>query len=263
MNWLEYMDKDTFFHRLSPVTKILWFILVSIMAAVLRDALQIILLLIPMVWIWWKSELMRRMGLLFKNLLPILLFAFIMWITIGAFHVDNPTSTPLYQSGAICLETEDFANAIATVLRIFLMVSVFYTLIVTTNFSEIIYGLRRLKLPYPAAFGVGLVFQVIPNIVREFRTIIDAQRSRGLETDKGSLISRAGNYCLILVPLFIRVLGTAQNMTLSMYIYRLNFKTPRSSLKDIHGGSTDTAFLVGHILFYVLIAAIPWLKAIL
>lgn len=257
MNWLEYMDKDTFFHRLSPVTKILWFVLVSVMAAFLRDFTQIVLLLLPMFWIWWKSELLHRTALLFKNLLPILLFAFIMWLTIGAFHTDSKDAAPLYQSGSITLETVDFSNSIATVLRIFLMVSVFYTLIVTTNFSEIIYGLRRLKLPYPAAFGVGLVFQVIPNIVREFHTIIDAQRSRGLETDKGSLIRRAGNYCLLLVPLFIRVLGTAQNMTLSMYIYRLNFKMPRSSVKDIHAGKADTLFLAGHILFYILIAAIP------
>ena len=104
-----------------------------------------------------------------------------------------------------------------------------------------------------------LVFQVIPNIVREFHTIIDAQRSRGLETDKGSLIRRAGNYCLILVPLFIRVLGTAQNMTLSMYIYRLNFKTPRSSLKNIQSSTTDTVFLTGHILFYAVATALPFL----
>lgn len=106
---------------------------------------------------------------------------------------------------------------------------------------------------------MGLVFQVIPNIVREFHTIIDAQRSRGLETDKGSLIRCAGNYCLILVPLFIRVLGTAQNMTLSMYIYRLNFKTPRSSLKNIQSSTTDTVFLTGHILFYAVAAALPFL----
>lgn len=260
MNWLAYMDKDTFFHRLSPVTKILWFIAMSLFAAVLRDLSLVALLLVPMLLIWWKAELFPRMGLLFKNLLPLFLFALIMWLCIGAFHVDDPSRAPIYQAGRICLEYADIAVAVTTVLRIFLMVSVFYTLIVTTNFSEIIYGLRRLHVPYPAAFGAGLVFQVIPNIVKEFHTILDAQRSRGLETDKGSLITRAAHYCLILVPLFIRVLGTAQNMTLSMYIYKLNFKTPRSSLKDIHAGRSDAFFLGAYGIFLVVLVGLAFLK---
>lgn len=73
------------------------------------------------------------------------------------------------------------------------------------------------------------------------------QRSRGLETDKGSLIRRAGNYvphpC---PPLHPRPWHCTEH-DLSMYIYRLNFKTPRSSLKNIQSSTTDNIF-TGHIL---------------
>lgn len=243
MNWLEYMDEDTFFHRLSPVTKIIWFVLISVLIAVVRDLPAVTVLFLFMAAVWVRAGLIDRMKMLGRNLFPIMGFAFVMWIVIGALHVDAPDTVPIYQDRIFCLEYADISRAVSTVFRIFLMVSVFYTLIITTNFSEIIYGLRKLHVPYPAAFGAGLVFQVIPNIIREFRTVVDAQRSRGLEVDRGPVIKRARRYCLVLVPLFIRILGTAQNITMSMFIYRLHLGSSRSSLKEISTKRDDLLFL--------------------
>lgn len=250
MNWLEYMDEDTFFHRLSPVTKIIWFVLISLLIAVVRDLPAVTVLLVFMAALWAGAGLTARMRMLFNNLLPIMGFAFVMWLIIGAVHIDTPGTAPIYQDKTFCLEYADISRAFSTVIRIFLMVSVFYTLIITTNFSEIIYGLRQLHIPYPAAFGAGLVFQVIPNIIKEFRTVVDAQRSRGLEVDRGPVIKRARRYCLVLVPLFIRILGTAQNITMSMFIYRLHLGSPRSSLKEISTKRDDYLFLSVSILVF-------------
>ena len=69
-------------------------------------------------------------------------------------------------------------------LRIFLMISSFYTVILTTNFSEIILGLQKWKIPYALAFGIGLVFQIIPMIITELKAIMEAQSSRGLEIEE-------------------------------------------------------------------------------
>jgi energy-coupling factor transport system permease protein len=72
---------------------------------------------------------------------------------------------------------------------------------------------------------------------------VDAQRSRGLEVDRGPVMKRARRYCLVLVPLFIRILGTAQNITMSMFIYRLHLGSSRSSLKEIRTKRDDLLFL--------------------
>jgi energy-coupling factor transporter transmembrane protein EcfT len=94
MNWLEYMDEDTFFHRLSPVTKIIWFVLISVLIAVVRDLPAVTVLFLFMAAVWVRAGLIDRMKMLGRNLFPIMGFAFVMWIVIGALHVDAPDTGP-------------------------------------------------------------------------------------------------------------------------------------------------------------------------
>ena len=112
----------------------------------------------------------------------------------------------------------------------------------TTNFSEIIAGLHKLMMPYKVAFSVGLVFQAIPIMVSEYETIVDAQRSRGLEIDRGGIIARVKNYAVVLLPLFVRVLNKSQNMTTAMYVYKLDLTGKREPFKQLKIGKTDILF---------------------
>ena len=77
------------------------------------------------------------------------------------------------------------------------------TVIITTNFSDIILGLRKIKVPYIVAFGVGMIFQIIPVIVGEFNAIMDAQKSRGLELEqaRGKIQKYCKNYVTMSFPL--------------------------------------------------------------
>ena len=56
-----------------------------------------------------------------------------------------------------------------------------------TSISEITLGLVTLGMPYKVAFSFSMSLRFVPLIINDLHTIKDAQRSRALEMDKGSL----------------------------------------------------------------------------
>ena len=44
---------------------------------------------------------------------------------------------------------------------------------------------------------------MVPTMAVDAQTVVDAQRSRGLELDKGNLLKRVRNYIPILIPLLL------------------------------------------------------------
>ena len=146
-----------------------------------------------------------------------------------------------------CFDWYDLYKGAVYALRIFLMVSSFYTVLLTTNFSEMILGLQKWKIPYSIAFGIGLVFQIIPLIIDELRAIMEAQSSRGLEIDECNWITKTKNYITFSLPLLFRVISKGQAISLAMHYYRLDFSVKRTAYKSIHASKYDVYFALANI----------------
>jgi energy-coupling factor transport system permease protein len=58
-------------------------------------------------------------------------------------------------------------------------------------------------IPYPIAFALSTALRLVPTFVGAGATIIQAQVSRGLDLESGSLFSRIGKFIPQAVPLFI------------------------------------------------------------
>jgi energy-coupling factor transport system permease protein len=123
------------------------------------------------------------------------------------------------------------------------MITTFYTVILTTNFSQIIQGLTRWRVPYPVSFGIGLVFQIIPMVIQEFDSIREAQSSRGLEVEKCSTTAKVKNLVVLAGPLMFRILGKGHFISLAMHYYKLDFGKYRSSFKQTPFGKGDGFFI--------------------
>ena len=61
-------------------------------------------------------------------------------------------------------------------------------------------------MPYPAAFALSTALRLVPTFVGAGATIIQAQRSRGLDLDRGDLFRRVGHFIPQAVPLLIYAL---------------------------------------------------------
>lgn len=248
-DFLQYVEMNSFLHRLDPRTKFLFFIVMSVVTSFVKSGAALLFLLFIFMIIWMISHIGKYMLQLLIKVKVLLLFIFLLWLILGAFTVnDGPgiyrsSFAAFSKSVTISLEWYDFYKGAVYALRIFLMIATFYTVILTTNFSQIILGLQSWKVPYSVAFGIGLVFQIIPMIIKEFSSIMEAQSSRGLEIEQCSAFAKMKNYVIVSLPLLFRVLSKGHSISLAMHYYKLNFKVKRTSYKVIRASYLDTVFV--------------------
>jgi energy-coupling factor transport system permease protein len=263
-DFLQYVEMDSFLHKLDPRTKFSFFIVMSVLTSFCKSGVALLFLFLVFTAIWITSHIGKYMIDLLKKVKVLLLFIFLLWLILGAFMInDGPTIfrntyTVLGNVHIISLDWFDLYKGAVFAMRVFLMISVFYTVILSTNFSQIILGLRSWRVPYAVAFGIGLVFQIIPIIIQEFSTIIEAQSSRGLEVDKCSAIAKIKNYIIISMPLLFRVLGKGHSISLAMHYYKLDFKMKRTSYKLIKASYLDAIFVAVTVISTVFTVALQF-----
>lgn len=253
-DFLQYVEMNSLLHRLDPRTKFLFFIIMSVLTSFVKSGVALLFLLVVFTAIWMTSHIGKYIIILLIKVKVLLLFIFLLWLVLGAFKINGGAT--IYRSAfslfgnsfTFSLEWFDFYKGAVFAMRIFLMISSFYTVILSTNFSQIILGLRSWKVSYALAFGIGLVFQIIPMIIKEFSTIMEAQSSRGLEVDKCGAIAKMKNYVIVSLPLLFRVLGKGHSISLAMHYYKLNFKVKRTSYKVIKASWLDAAFVAGTVI---------------
>jgi energy-coupling factor transport system permease protein len=253
-DFLQYVELDTFFYRLDPRTKFAFFLIMSILISFMKTGVALGLLFFFFLAIWLAAGIASYMFTLAKKVKVLLLFIFLLWLVLGIFTTN--TGRSIWQTSfslgsrevRLSLEWFDIYKGAVFALRVYLMIATFYTVILTTNFSLIILGLRSWRIPYSLAFGIGLVFQIIPIVVREFATIMEAQSSRGLEVERCGALAKMKNYVIVSLPLLFRVLGKGHSISLAMYYYKLDFKVKRTSYKVIQATYRDAVFMAACVL---------------
>lgn len=247
-DFLQYVEIDSFLHRLDPRTKFVFFIIMSILTSFVKSGAALLFLFAAFLTIWLIGRIGSYMLVLAGKVKVLLLFIFLLWLILGAFQVN---AGPVIFRSAFSLFNHPFTFSFewfdlykggVLAIRVFLMISAFYTVILSTNFSQIILGLRSWRVPYALAFGIGLVFQIIPIVVKEFATIMEAQSSRGLEVENCSALTKMKNYIIVSLPLLFRVLGKGHAISLAMHYYKLDFKVKRTSYKVIKATYRDAVF---------------------
>ena len=244
MDYLRYVDSDSFMHRLDPRTKFAFFLVMAVITSFMRTGESLTFLLAVFATVWVSCGIGAYLIALVKKIKVLLIFVSAVWIVMGALEANGGFVIWRGFLGPvqISLELFDIYKCYTISLRIFLMVASFYTVILTTNFSDIILGLRKWRIPYSVAFGIGMVFQIIPMIISEFRSVMDAQSSRGLEVEAVGMWRKLMNTLTASVPLLFRVLGKGHSVSLAMFYYKLNFKKARTSYKNIKASYMDAAF---------------------
>ena len=269
MDYLKYLDGNSLLHKLDPRTKFMFFIVMAVLTSIVKSGVALLFLLVFFVVMWNVCGIQKYIFVLVKKLKVLLLFIFLLWFVLGLFEQPAVEGGPIFfqtfiGSGGmqICFDWYDFYKGLVYSLRIFLMIASFYTVLLTTNFSEIILGLQKWKISYALAFGIGLVFQIIPMIITELNAIMEAQSSRGLEIEKCSWVTKIKNYVTFSFPLLFRVISKGQAISLAMHYYQLNFSVHRTAYKNIKAGRYDVCFILAnvaaiavtivlHIFFYI------------
>jgi energy-coupling factor transport system permease protein len=139
------------------------------------------------------------------------------------------------------------------VTAIFILGLVF---LATTRIEETIEALEIARVPYRLAFALGLAFRLVPLFLASAASIVEAQRSRGLEVHKGSIGERLRNYVPILVPIFMTSLRNADRMAMALEArgfaaggQRTRLRRRRFRAADVLALGIGVAFLALYVAF--------------
>lgn len=191
-------------HRLDPRVKFFYVCIMFVIAIMFYELLPLIVLFliqIPFVLVAGvKREWVRSMrGAAF---LAVFIFAFN--FVFRYLYGD-------YQSVVSLLE-----YSFALTLRFLVLVESFSIFFLTTSPDHLGLALEQTHVPYEFCFAFTTAVRFVPVLADEAQTIMDAQKARGLELERGNFIKRIKNYIPLLIPLIVNAIRRSLELAEAM-----------------------------------------------
>ena len=185
MMWLSsgfiFRRTDSVFHRLDPRVKLLISLLMFVTALLARSIFQLGVILAFIIAVGAVAKVLRRIS---KTMLFTATFAGIIFVINLAFTRNLGTSA-LYA---------------ARFIAIVVSTSLFF---ITTSPDELEQVMKSFRLPRDLVFAFVTAVRFIPVMMLDTMQIMDAQKSRGLELEKGNVLTRVRNMVPVLIPLVV------------------------------------------------------------
>ncbi|MEM3699358.1 MAG: energy-coupling factor transporter transmembrane component T [Candidatus Bathyarchaeia archaeon] len=111
---------------------------------------------------------------------------------------------------------ESLENAIALTLRFIVLIESFSIFFLTTSPDHLGLALEQTGMPYEFCFAFTTAVRFVPVLAEEAQTIMDAQKARGLELERGNFLKRIRNYIPILIPLIVSAIRRSLELAEAM-----------------------------------------------
>jgi energy-coupling factor transport system permease protein len=241
-----FVPVNSVLHRLNPLTK-LTLVFAMIIPAFFSLSGVAPTLAIPILIAVFVGRVQKQyLNLLSKLILPTILFMFVMqsvFLPIG--------ETVLFAFGTFDVTKEAMQSAFLTVSRIFVMISSFAILLLTTHPSELMSDLTRRGLPPQFAYVIISTLQILPQMQAKAQTIIAAQRSRGLDTES-TFLKRAGALVPLVGPLVFGSLVEVEERAIAIEARGFTSKKVKTSLHEIPDTKFDQALRWVLVIFIII-----------
>lgn len=187
----EYISGKSIVHLLDPRTKILFLLIITILAVLIRDPVSLLFLflatVIPLLLAGIPFGQLKKILLLYTLIVIGAVMSQAMFyvpkegFTSGYIWLVTP-DTPIIGiiTGGIPLSLQGAVYGLIQSLRILAMVNASVALVMTTPLNRIIIGLRQLGIPSVFAFMLATAVRFVPTIIEEYKMICNALRARGL-----------------------------------------------------------------------------------
>ncbi len=106
--------------------------------------------------------------------------------------------------------------ACALTLRFIVLVESFSVFFLTTSPDRLGLALEQTHIPYEFCFAFTTAVRFVPVLAEEAQTIMDAQKARGLELERGNFLKRIRNYIPILIPLIVSAIRRSLELAEAM-----------------------------------------------
>lgn len=248
-NTLGYIKNETWIHKLSGTTKLIAFIVLSIIVMTSFDTrflllvIFISLLALKIAEIHWED-----VAFLVKI---VAVFSIINLLAIYLFEPDYGvklygTRTVILGSGKYALTKEQIFYELNVALKYFSTIPLAMVFIFATDPSEFSSSLNKIGVSYKISYAVALALRYIPDIQNSYFEIREASQARGLEmSHKTSFIKRIKASSNIIMPLIFDSLERIETISQAMELRRFGKNKTRTWYRERPFGKNDLFVLIG------------------
>ena len=246
MQFSMYVARESGLHRLHPLTKSSLTLLLLIAGLTLpgnwTGYFLVLFILVPLAW--WGNilhDFIKAVGIVsLPFIVSVVLIQSLFW----------GKGTPIFEIWLISPKWEGIMFALISIGRILLVMAGFFLFVMSTRPDTLMISLKQAGTPSSLAYIIVTTLQIVPSFQRKALMILDAQRSRGLETE-GNLFVRAGALLPIVLPLVIGSLVEVEERAIA--IEARGFNSTRKETSVIEIADTKRQALLRRV-FFVLMA---------
>lgn len=240
---VEYIPRDSFMHRLNPLTKIVWSLLVLGVAIIFDHYTYMFSLMVMILAIAAGAKIIKEISRFLKGLI---IFAAILFMMQVLFYTNGEVLFYLIPvgKGFLGITREGIFISLAMAFRMLAILLSFLVFLATTKTQDMVNIIvEKLNIPYDYAFMFLTSMRFIPTFMNEIKQISDAQKARGFVLEGWNPIKKVKAYLPISVPLVLLSLKKAQQMALAMET-RGYGTGERTHLRDVQINVIDIFFIV-------------------
>ncbi len=234
MNWVAggfvFRRSDSPYHRLDPRVKLLISALLFVVALVVRNLPELAVALSVMLSLSAIAKILKRVS---RTMLLTTFFATFIFI-VNIIFTRNLETSILYA---------------ARFLAIVVSSSLFF---ITTSPDELEQVMKTFHFPRDIVFAFVTAIRFIPVMLLDALQIMDAQKSRGLEMQKGNVIRRVRNMVPVLIPLVVNSVVRSGELAEAMESRAYGAVARPTSLIAYRSSAADKVVAVLSVLFFAL-----------
>jgi energy-coupling factor transport system permease protein len=207
-----YRESASWLHRCHPLVRLAVALAVFV-AAFLADRvvwqLPLLALAAVMVASSGAAANVWRLRLLFAAV-------FVMTFLVWALFYGPDGEPPVVELGPLPISRAGlrFALTMAVKLTVFLVAgTVFLT---ATRVEEFAHALTAAGVPFRIGFAVTLSFRLVPVFLESAQKVVQAQRCRGYDFERGGILERIRRYVPVLVPVFMGALRRTDGLAMAL-----------------------------------------------
>lgn len=221
-----YVDNGSYLNRLHPYTKLLY-VLTAIAVPLIGGKLWLFPLMIAL------SIGLLISGHVLKKALPLIGFSItiilVVFLIQSLFYHNNETI--LWNVGKIKVYEEGMLYALKISGNILNMLLAFALFVLTTSIPELVDELEKNGFSPKFGYIVTSVFQILPQMMATKDTILDAQRSRGMETE-GKLTTRVKAFVPLIAPVVTSSLINTRERAVALEVRGFGRTNKKSFLNE-------------------------------
>lgn len=223
---------DSVYHRLDPRVKLLISILLFTTTLLVRSVYELAGVLAFMIIVSAVARVLRRVS---RTMAFTATFSLLIFVLNLVF-------------------TANFVTSLLYAVRFVAIVASTSLFFITTSPDELEQVMKTFRLPRDVIFAFVTAVRFIPVMLLDTIQIMDAQKSRGLELEKGNLIRRVRNMIPILIPLVVNSVVRSGELAEAMESRAYGAVPRPTSLLEYRASLSDKAVALAAVALFALAA---------